>query len=184
MCATWAKRRSSPHSRFRLILSTLAPSRVTAGGDEQHASAACLSQGGELLHVWRSGSNGTVPPTRMGSVGAGVSPPLVGAVVGPTHGPESGFSPETPAISRHKLESIANRLWLGNPDFAGLSWDARDPTFRLPCRRSRVRIPSAALGKACICRPFPVRSPPRRRSAPARLLGPAHAGSAVWPVDG
>jgi hypothetical protein len=28
------------------------------------------------------------------------------------------------------------------------------PAFCLPCRRSWVRIPSAALGKACICRPF------------------------------
>jgi hypothetical protein len=30
--------------------------------------------------------------------------------------------------------------------------------FCLPCRRSRVRIPSAALGKACICRSFSWRS--------------------------
>jgi hypothetical protein len=35
------------------------------------------------------------------------------------------------------------------PLFAGLSWDARDPTFCLPCRRSRVRIPSAAL-RMCV----------------------------------
>jgi hypothetical protein len=40
------------------------------------------------------------------------------------------------------------------------SWDARDPTFRLPCRRSRVRIPSAASQKACICRPFWSRQSP------------------------
>jgi hypothetical protein len=30
----------------------------------------------------------------------------------------------------------------------------RKRTLCLPCRRSWVRIPSAALGKACICRPF------------------------------
>jgi hypothetical protein len=30
----------------------------------------------------------------------------------------------------------------------------RHCTFCLPCRRSRVRIPSAAFGKACICRAF------------------------------
>jgi hypothetical protein len=33
-----------------------------------------------------------------------------------------------------------------------------DHRYCLPCRRSRVRIPSAALRKACICRPFFVRS--------------------------
>jgi hypothetical protein len=35
---------------------------------------------------------------------------------------------------------------------------SRSPTPCLPCRRSRVRIPSAALKKVCICRPFCVRS--------------------------
>jgi hypothetical protein len=60
-------------------------------------------------------------------------------------------------ISRQKLGSIADHLHLGNPSFPGLSWDARDPACCLPCRRSRVRIPSAALKKTCICGPFRLR---------------------------
>jgi hypothetical protein len=36
----------------------------------------------------------------------------------------------------------------------GISMPDGKHTFCLPCRRSRVRIPSAALEKACVCRPF------------------------------
>jgi len=165
MCATWAKRaltadesrvscRSSPHLRFRLISAlSRRPESPLVGTSSRRLRPACRRRT-DCCTCGGAAANRTVAPTRAGSVGAGVSPPLVGAGVDPTHGPESGFSPETPEISRHKLESIANRLWLGNPYCAGLSWDARDPTFDLPCRRSRVRIPSAALRKACICRSF------------------------------
>jgi hypothetical protein len=58
--------------------------------------------------------------------------------------PESGFSPGTPVISRRTLEGIVDGFQPRNPSFAGLSYDTRDLTFCLPCRRSRVRIPSAA----------------------------------------
>jgi hypothetical protein len=123
-------------------------------GNEQQASAACLSQERSAARV-KERQHQHRRPTASGELGAGCEP-AVGAPSSPNrHGPESGFSPETPAISRQKLESIADRLWLGNPYFAGLSWDARDPTFRLPCRRSRVRIPSAALRKARILQGFP-----------------------------
>jgi hypothetical protein len=52
----------------------------------------------------------------------------------------------------------------------GISAPNRKHTFCLPCRRSRVRIPSAALEKACICRSFSL--PAVRRAAP----GPRFAG--------
>jgi hypothetical protein len=67
---------------------------------------------------------------------------------------QSGFSPETPVIPLVKAGRRRAPVHPGNGCFAGLPWDARDPTFCLPCRRSRVRIPSAALEKACVCRPF------------------------------
>jgi hypothetical protein len=56
------------------------------------------------------GAAATAPSSRRerGAPGAGVIPPLVSACRPNRHGPESGFSPETPAISRHKLESIAD----------------------------------------------------------------------------
>jgi len=38
--------------------------------------------------------------------------------------------------------------------FAGKLWPIRSPAFCLPCRRSRVRIPSAALERRAICRSF------------------------------
>jgi hypothetical protein len=49
----------------------------------------------------------------------------------------------------------------------GFSWANRRYTFCLPCRRSRVRIPSAASKKACICRPF-LRTPSACASASGR----------------
>ena len=73
---------------------------------------------------------------------------------------QSGFSPETPMISRQKLGSIADHLQLRNPSFPGLSWDDQAPASCLPCRRSRVRIPSAASQKAYICRSFSSRQSP------------------------
>ena len=61
---------------------------------------------GRLLHVWRSGSNGTVAPPRAGSVGRDVSPPLVSAVVGPIDTVPSPVSVRKP------------------PQFRGKSWTA------------------------------------------------------------
>ena len=46
--------------------------------------------------------------------------------------------------------------------------------YCLPCRRSRVRIPSAALKKACICRPFL-----RAQSACASASGRTDSGLAA-----
>jgi hypothetical protein len=122
-------------------------------GNEQQASAACLSQERSAARV-KERQHQHRRPTGSGELGAGCEPPLVSAVVAQSTRSRVRFQSGNPAISRQKLESIADRLWLGNPYFAGLPWDARDPTFRLPCRRSWVRIPSAALEKACICRSF------------------------------
>jgi hypothetical protein len=41
-----------------------------------------------------------------------------------------------------------------NRGFAGISGSCVPQIYCLPCRRSRVRIPSAAFEKACICRSF------------------------------
>ena len=53
-----------------------------------------------------------------------------------------------------KPGSRRRRVPVQNRCLAGLPRDSEDPALCLPCRRSRVRIPSAALKKACICRPF------------------------------
>jgi hypothetical protein len=44
--------------------------------------------------------------------------------------------------------------------FAGISIQFASRSYCLPCRRSWVRIPPAALQKACICRPFQSRQSP------------------------
>ena len=68
--------------------------------------------------------------------------------------PDYPLTTETAVISRgmpgrtRKREVPRNRL------FAGVFCGNRRCTLCLPCRRSRVRIPSAASEKACICRPF------------------------------
>jgi hypothetical protein len=41
--------------------------------------------------------------------------------------------------------------------FAGISGRSPGRSYCLPCRRSWVRIPSAAFQKACVCRSFPSR---------------------------
>jgi hypothetical protein len=58
--------------------------------------------------------------------------------------------------------------------FAGMFAWTRRRTPCLPCRRSRVRIPSAALKKAYICRPFL-----RAQSACASASGRTHSGLAA-----
>src|ERR671918_3244696 len=53
------------------------------------------------------------------------------------------------------LGSIADRLQAKTYCFAGLFRNVRADGYCLPCRRSRVRIPSAALLKASRLRGFP-----------------------------
>jgi len=60
------------------------------------------------------------------------------------------------------------------PRLQGICAPTRKHTLCLPCRRSRVRIPSAALGKACICRPFL-----RAQSACASASGRTDSGLAA-----
>jgi hypothetical protein len=66
----------------------------------------------------------------------------------------SAFSPQTAVISRGKAGIVggSSRQW--NRRFAGISSNRRRVAYYLPCRRSRVRVPSAASQKACICRSF------------------------------
>jgi hypothetical protein len=66
----------------------------------------------------------------------------------------SPVSVRKPPRFRGKSWEASPTTYSSEPLFPGLSWDARDLTFCLPCRRSRVRIPSAASEKARICRLF------------------------------
>jgi hypothetical protein len=59
--------------------------------------------------------------------------------------------------------------------------DAGFRSYCLPCRRSRVRIPSAASEKACICRPFSSRQSASASASAWTHCGPAQARHQVAP---
>jgi hypothetical protein len=60
-----------------------------------------------------------------------------------------------------------------NPPFAGIfEWNPRR-TFCLPCRRSWVRIPSAASERLAICRSFSFRQPASASASPCTQCAPA-----------
>jgi hypothetical protein len=65
-----------------------------------------------------------------------------------------------PPESRRKCRAITARTpGRATRRFAGYISETGCRSFCLPCRRSWVRIPSAALEKACICRSFSCRQP-------------------------
>jgi hypothetical protein len=72
---------------------------------------------------------------------------------------ESGFSPDSvrklPVIGVESQSLRPSDDWSQSHSQSGNKPRCRANSNCLPCRRSWVRIPSAALQKACICRSFP-----------------------------
>ena len=69
-------------------------------------------------------------------------------------GARSSFSPQTSVNRRDSQTPGVSHASEKQRVLQAVCDRGPSPTFCLPCRRSRVRIPSAALEKACVCRSF------------------------------
>ena len=145
--------------------------------------------GAWLLHVWRSGSNGTVAPPRAGSVGRDVSPPLVSAVVGPMDTVPSPVSVRKPPRFRGKSWKASPIAYssetpilqdflgtLGIPRSAchaeGRGFESLQPLSRRPAFAGLFHTCSRLLGLRTPGPRFRFRMPSGRRGARALRARP------------
>jgi hypothetical protein len=68
--------------------------------------------------------------------------------------PGAHWVPKLPVIGVNSRPAVDGAHGLKSERLQAVLCDARFRGYCLPCRRSRVRIPSAASEKACICRSF------------------------------
>jgi hypothetical protein len=118
--------------------------------EHQESGSRTLGAGADSTATWRA------PTKRSGSL-------IVGSL-------------SKPPVSPHNSRNASPRSSLSEVVRLQAFLRAHDrPIDCLPCRRSRVRIPSAALKKACICRPF-LRAQPACASESARTDSGLAAG--------